>query len=57
MTHPEVLLTDTVDFIQKRPANLVAAIRATLEEFRHADVLVHVIDIANPVWESKRWPY
>jgi GTPase len=47
------LLTDTVGFIQKLPTNLVAAFRATLEEVRHADVLVHVIDIANPVWEKQ----
>ena len=30
--HPEVMLTDTVGFIQKLPTNLVAAFRATLEE-------------------------
>lgn len=52
-THPEVLLTDTVGFIQKLPTNLVAAFRATLEEVRQADVLVHVIDIANPAWEKQ----
>lgn len=33
--HPEVMLTDTVGFIQKLPTNLVAAFRATLEEVRH----------------------
>lgn len=32
--HPEVMLTDTVGFIQKLPTNLVAAFRATLEEVR-----------------------
>jgi GTP-binding protein HflX len=52
-THPEVLLTDTVGFIQKLPTNLIAAFRATLEEVRHADVLVHVIDVANPAWEKQ----
>jgi GTP-binding protein HflX len=52
-THPEVLLTDTVGFIQKLPTNLVAAFRATLEEVEEADVLVHVIDVSNPSWEKQ----
>jgi GTPase len=52
-THPEVLLTDTVGFIQKLPTHLVAAFRATLEEVKQADVLVHVIDVSNPVWEKQ----
>jgi GTPase len=52
-THPEVLLTDTVGFIQKLPTHLVAAFRATLEEVKQADVLVHVIDISNPTWKKQ----
>eukprot|EP00568_Trieres_chinensis_P006501 CAMPEP_0183315878 /NCGR_PEP_ID=MMETSP0160_2-20130417/53094_1 /TAXON_ID=2839 ORGANISM="Odontella Sinensis, Strain Grunow 1884" /NCGR_SAMPLE_ID=MMETSP0160_2 /ASSEMBLY_ACC=CAM_ASM_000250 /LENGTH=707 /DNA_ID=CAMNT_0025481549 /DNA_START=352 /DNA_END=2472 /DNA_ORIENTATION=+ len=52
-THPEVLLTDTVGFIQKLPTHLVAAFRATLEEVREADVLVHVVDVSNPVWRKQ----
>lgn len=52
-THPEVLLTDTVGFIQKLPTNLVAAFRATLEEVEEADVLIHVIDVSNPAWEKQ----
>ncbi len=40
------LLTDTVGFIHKLPAQLVAAFRATLEELADADVLLHVVDIA-----------
>ena len=52
-THPEVLLTDTVGFIQKLPTNLVAAFRATLEEVEEADVLIHIIDVSNPVWEKQ----
>ena len=43
----EVLLTDTVGFIQKLPAHLVAAFRATLEELQEAAVLLHVIDISH----------
>lgn len=52
-THPEVLLTDTVGFIQKLPTQLVAAFRATLEEVREADVLLHVMDVASPVWHKQ----
>ncbi|MCL4394861.1 MAG: GTPase HflX [Chloroflexi bacterium] len=43
-----VLITDTVGFIQKLPHTLVAAFRATLEELESADLLVHVLDIAQP---------
>lgn len=49
----EVLLTDTVGFIQKLPTHLVAAFRATLEEVQHADVLVHVLDVSNPTWQKQ----
>jgi GTP-binding protein HflX len=44
----EVLLSDTVGFIQKLPTHLVAAFRATLEELADADVLVHLVDITHP---------
>lgn len=44
---PEVLLTDTVGFVQKLPTNLVAAFRATLEEISEADILLHVTDVTN----------
>lgn len=44
----EVLVSDTVGFIQKLPTQLVAAFRATLEELGDADVLVQVVDIAHP---------
>ncbi len=43
----EVLLTDTVGFIQKLPTDLVAAFRATLEEVGEADLLLHVVDITH----------
>ena len=42
-----VLLTDTVGFIHKLPAALVAAFRATLEEATEADLLLHVIDASS----------
>ena len=43
----QILLTDTVGFIQKLPTQLVAAFRATLEEIREADLLLHVLDITH----------
>lgn len=43
-----VLLTDTVGFIEKLPATLVAAFRATLEELSEADLLLHIVDITHP---------
>ncbi len=50
----KVLLTDTVGFIRKLPHNLVASFRATLEEAREADLLLHVIDASHPTWEEQR---
>jgi GTP-binding protein HflX len=44
----EVLFTDTVGFIQKLPTQIVAAFRATLEEIREADLLLHVVDLTHP---------
>ena len=49
----EVLLSDTVGFIRKLPTHLIEAFKATLEELRFADVLLHVIDISNPEWEEQ----
>jgi GTP-binding protein HflX len=44
----ELLVSDTVGFIERLPHSLVAAFRATLEEVAGADLLVHVIDASNP---------
>ncbi len=44
----ELLLTDTVGFVQHLPTTLVAAFRATLEEVAEADLLVHVVDASSP---------
>jgi GTP-binding protein HflX len=44
----ELLITDTVGFIQKLPTELVDAFRATLEEIAEADLLLHVVDITHP---------
>jgi len=46
-------VTDTVGFIRKLPHHLVASFRATLEEVREADLLLHVIDAARPDWEAQ----
>jgi GTPase len=43
-----VVVTDTVGFIQKLPTTLVAAFRATLEEISEADILLHVVDTSHP---------
>ncbi len=43
----QVLLTDTVGFIQRLPTTLVEAFKATLEEIEEADLLLHVIDITH----------
>ena len=44
----EILLSDTVGFVQRLPTTLVAAFRATLEEVAEADLLVHVVDTSSP---------
>jgi GTPase len=44
----QILLTDTVGFINNLPTMLVAAFRATLEEINEAAVLIHVVDITHP---------
>jgi GTP-binding protein HflX len=49
----EVLVTDTVGFIQKLPTTLVAAFRATLEEIAEADLLLHVVDISHECVEEQ----
>jgi GTP-binding protein HflX len=43
-----VLLSDTVGFIRDLPHNLIASFKATLEEARQADLLIHVADASNP---------
>jgi len=49
----EVLLTDTVGFIQKLPTDLVAAFRATLEEVTEADLIIQVLDLSSPAVEEQ----
>ena len=43
----EVLLTDTVGFINKLPHNIIDAFRSTLEEAKYADIIVHVVDASD----------
>ena len=49
----EVVLTDTVGFVSSLPHALVEAFKATLEEVVHSDLLLHVIDIADPMWQER----
>ena len=49
----DVVLSDTVGFIAKLPHHLVDAFRATLEELEYADLLLHVIDSADPNREEQ----
>ena len=52
-TELEVILTDTVGFIDKLPAELLKAFMATLEELQEADLLIHVVDVADPGRDEK----
>ncbi|MDU4698502.1 MULTISPECIES: GTPase HflX [Paenibacillus] len=49
----EVVLTDTVGFIQNLPHDLVAAFRATLEEVNEADLILHVVDASSLMREEQ----
>ena len=49
----EVLITDTVGFIQKLPTDLVAAFRATLEEVTYADAVLQVVDGSSPAAQEQ----
>jgi len=51
--HRELLVSDTVGFIDRLPHTLVAAFRATLEEVVAADLLLHVIDAGTPGMEHR----
>ncbi|MCX5743281.1 MAG: GTPase HflX [Proteobacteria bacterium] len=47
-TEPPILVTDTVGFIKKLPHDLVASFRSTLDEAAGADLLLHLVDAADP---------
>ncbi len=46
------VLSDTVGFIQQLPQKLIEAFKSTLSELQYADLLLHVVDISDPNWES-----
>jgi len=48
----KILLSDTVGFIRKLPAHLVASFKSTLNEVRDADIILHMIDISHPYYED-----
>jgi GTP-binding protein HflX len=49
----DVVLVDTVGFVSLLPHALVEAFKATLEEVVHADLLLHVVDAADPAYEER----
>ena len=49
----EAIITDTVGFIRDLPADLLRAFRATLEELETADLLLHVVDVTDPMHDDK----
>ena len=51
-TKPPILLSDTVGFIKKLPHDLVASFRSTLDEASNADLLLHVVDGADPAFRD-----
>lgn len=51
----EILLTDTVGFINKLPHHLIDAFRSTLEEARFADLILHVVDAANEQMDQQMY--
>jgi len=50
----DVLLADTVGFVSELPHELIAAFRATLQEAREADLLLHVIDASDPFHKDRQ---
>ena len=51
----EILLTDTVGFINKLPHHLIEAFRSTLEEAKFADLILHVVDAANEQMDQQMY--
>lgn len=49
----QVVISDTVGFVRNLPHSLVQAFKATLEETAQADLLVHVVDVANPAFREQ----
>jgi GTP-binding protein HflX len=51
-SNSEVLISDTVGFIEKLPHQLIASFKSTLEEVRRSDLLLLIVDISNPYYEN-----
>ena len=49
----KVMIVDTVGFINKIPHSLIEAFKSTLEEVSRADLLLHLVDLANPLYEEQ----
>lgn len=52
-SHPRILVSDTVGFIQKLPHDLVASFRSTLDEARNAALLLFVVDASDPTFRKQ----
>lgn len=48
-----LIISDTVGFIQKLPTTLIAAFKSTLEEAKNADLLLHVVDSSHPEYRAQ----
>jgi GTP-binding protein HflX len=51
--HPRILVSDTVGFIKKLPHDLVASFRSTLDEARHAGLLLFLVDASDPTFREQ----
>ena len=49
----EIIITDTVGFIRDLPDSLIGAFKATLEELKDADLLLHLVDLSNPRFDEQ----
>lgn len=49
----DAVITDTVGFIKELPADLMKAFKSTLEEMEDADLIIHLVDLSNPVFEDR----
>jgi GTP-binding protein HflX len=52
-TRPKILLSDTVGFIRNLPHGLVESFKSTLDEVLEADLLLHVVDISHPRYQTQ----
>lgn len=53
LDHTPFLLSDTVGFIRKLPHHLIESFKSTLEEVKESDILLHVADIAHPMYDTQ----